>query len=404
MLDICIIGGGASGLTAAVCAAERYAGGEIRVLEKKEDPGKKLAATGNGKCNMTNTKCRGAEQTVKFFSSLGVLTRTDSQGRVYPYSNQAKDVVYALSRQLKTLGVKVETGNPVLELRQTKGGFEVVCQEETITAKKVLLATGGKAGPQFGTTGDGYVLARKLGHSVTRLAPVLTGIQTQGDFRQLKGIRAAAEVWLEKDGLRLAAEQGEVQFNEDGVSGICVMNLSRRIKLDDGESFAQGMRRYRIGLDFLPEMEQEEVKWLLWQRRDIPELTVSDLLLSILSRSLGERLIREAGEDPGEKARDLSPEQIEKIGALLKSWKLPIRGTKGWQHAQCTSGGVALGEVDGETMESRIVPGLYLSGEILDFDGPCGGYNLQFAWETGIKAGRAMAYDLSNTSDKAETR
>lgn len=397
MLDICIIGGGASGLAAAVCAAERYAGGKIRVLEKKEAPGKKLAATGNGKCNMTNIKCGGAEQTLKFFSSLGVLTKTDSQGRVYPYSNQAKDVVYALTRRLKTLGVKVETGSPVLELRQTKGGFEVACQGQTIAAKKVLLAAGGKAGPQFGTTGDGYVLARKLGHRVTRLAPVLTGIQIQEDFRQLKGIRAAAEVWLEKDGSRLAAEQGEVQFNEDGISGICVMNLSRKIKLDDGEAFAEGMKRYQLGIDFLPEMEQEEVKRLLWQRRGIPELTAADLLLSIVSRNLGERLIREAGAEPGEKARDLAPERIEQIGAILKSWKLPIRGTKGWQQAQCTSGGVVLAEVDGETMESLIVPGLYFSGEILDFDGPCGGYNLQYAWETGIKAGKAMALSLRNT-------
>lgn len=402
MVEICIIGGGASGLAAAVSAARRSAGRRVVVLEKKEEPGRKLAASGNGRCNLTNRACPGARDTLDFFSSLGVFSYTDEAGRVYPHSNQAKDVVYALVREAKALGVEIKTGRHVRRLRPLSaknGGFAVEYEGGSLKARKVLLACGGKAGPQFGTCGDGYGLARSLGHTVTRLAPSLTGFKIREELKALKGIRARASVSLKKDESLLAEERGEVQFNEDGISGICVMNLSRFVKLEPGEDFAGGMARYQAALDFLPELDEGETVRLLLGRRQMAELTVEDLLLSLVSAKLKPVLCKEAGLDGARRAASLSEREVERLARTVKSWTLSLEGTKGWQFAQCTAGGVPLEEIGETTMESRLVPGLYFCGELLDFDGPCGGFNLQYAWETGRKAGKAMTDAVSNSSD-----
>lgn len=400
MIDICIIGGGASGLAAAVSAAEQKQG-RVLILEKKQMPGKKIAASGNGRCNLTNRKCSGALETLDFFASLGVFTYTDGEGRVYPNSNQAKDVVYALVRAAKSLGVELKTECTVEKILPLsgRGGFQVRYKGGTLEAKKVLLACGGKAGPQFGTSGDGYGLAKALGHKVTRLAPILTGLETRENLKQLKGVRAMARVGLRKDGKLMAEETGEVQFNEDGISGICVMNLSRQVKLEPGETFAEGIARYQICFDFLPEMDWEETLVLLRRRQNIMELAVEDLFLSIVPSKLKQVLAEKSGLACGTQAALLSEGEVESAARILKSWTLSLSGVKGWNYAQCTSGGIPFGEVNGDTMESRLIPGLYFSGEILDFDGPCGGFNLQHAWETGRKAGKAMANAISNSSD-----
>lgn len=393
MIDICIVGGGASGLAAAVSAARENRGKTICILEKKEKLGKKLAASGNGRCNLTNRACSGVSQTLEFFSSLGVLTRTDREGRVYPYSNQAKDVVYALTRSAELLGVEWKTGCAAEKIRflPEKKGFQISCKDSVLKAKRVLLACGGKAGPQFGTSGDGYMLAKSLGHRVTRLSPVLTGLEIREDMEPLKGIRAQARVGLKKDGKLLATEAGEVQFNADGISGICVMNLSRLVRLEPGEAFADGMARYRIGVDFLPDLSREETADLLKERGKIPGFTVEEMLLSLVPSGLKRLLAQRAGIAPDGRAREISEEKVRKLAEILKSWECTLRGTKGWKYAQCTAGGIALEELDETTMESRLVPGLYIAGELLDYDGPCGGFNLQNAWETGMKAGKAMA-------------
>ncbi len=394
MLDICIIGGGASGLAAAVAAAKEGSGRRICVLEKKPLPGKKLAATGNGKCNLTNRACVGAAETLAFFASIGIFTRTEEQGRVYPYAMQAKDVVRALVERAKDLGVEIRTDCSAQQIRPLEQGFCVDYEGGSLKAYSVLIAAGGKAGPQFGSAGDGYAMAKALGHSVTRLAPVLTGLETAVDISALKGIRVKARVFLKKDGRQIAQEQGEVQFNQDGLSGICVMDLSRSVKLKPGESFAQGMARYRVCVDFLPELDLFQTKKLLMERSDISGLKGEDLLLSVVPDKLRQELVSLAAIPLQQTAKELSSSQCETLAHLLKSWELPLKGTGGWKKAQCTAGGVALEEIHMETMESKLVQGLYFSGEIIDYDGPCGGFNLQNAWETGIKAGKAAARAL----------
>ncbi len=384
MLDICIIGGGASGLAAAITAGRENPDKSILIIEKKETVGKKLSATGNGKCNLTNEKCEGITQTLNFFDSIGVFTRTDEEGRVYPYCLQARDVVYALENAAR--GADIRTGITVEKIEKSVNGFIIKTNKGDFEAAKILIATGGKSAPQFGTSGDGYTFAKQLGHTVSRLAPVLTGIEVKEDLKSVKGVRIKALVKLFKDGTPIEEEYGEVQFNEDGISGICVMNLTRFIKLEEGESFNEGIGRYSVELDMVPEMEAEDLKKMLQRRMAAGVANTGDLLLSIVPDKLRENIMSQHF--------DLQDLDLCKLANDIKSWKLQLKGTKGWKAAQCTSGGVVLDEIDPATMESTLVKGLYFAGEVTDYDGPCGGYNLQYAWETGIKAGKAMANDL----------
>ena len=386
MLDICIIGGGASGLAAAITAGRENPDKSILIIEKKETVGKKLAATGNGKCNLTNKKCENIGDILKFFDSIGIFTRADEEGRVYPYCSQAKDVVYALEKAAEYAGAEIRTGINVEKIEKSEKGFNVKTNKGTFEAEKLLIATGGKSAPQFGTSGDGYTFAKQLGHKVSRLAPVLTGIEVKEDLKSVKGVRVKALVRLLKDGQIVEEEYGEVQFNEDGISGICVMNLSRFIKLEEGESFAEGISRYSVELDLVPEVEADALEKMLQRRMAAGVGNTEDLILSIVPDKLRCSIMTEYSE--------LSEDELCKLANDMKSWRISVKGTKGWKVAQCTSGGVLLDEIDTETMESTLIRRLYFAGEVTDYDGPCGGYNLQYAWETGIKAGKAMANDL----------
>ena len=386
MLNICIIGGGASGLAAAITAGREDPGKSILIIEKKDNVGKKLAATGNGKCNLTNTNCENMDEILEFFDSVGIFTRADEEGRVYPYCSQARDVVYALEKAAGSAGVDTVTDTTVEKIEKTADSFVIKTNKGTFESEKLLIATGGKSAPQFGTSGDGYTFAKQFGHTVNRLAPVLTGIEVREDLKSVKGVRVKALVKLMKDGQPVEEEYGEVQFNEDGISGICVMNLSRFIKLEEGESFAEGISRYSVEMDFVPEVDAADLEEMLQRRMAAGVENTDDLILSIVPDKLRKSIMKDYSE--------LSEVRLCKLTDELKSWKLSVKGTKGWKVAQCTAGGVALDEINPQTMESTLIKGLYFAGEVTDYDGPCGGFNLQYAWETGIKAGKAMANDL----------
>lgn len=345
--DICIIGGGASGLAAAASLSSRF---HTVLLEKNKILGRKIMATGGGRCNITNTACSHCDLTLEFFKSLGMELYHDAEGRYYPYSNQARDVVRVLEDAVRKNGINVLLNRSVSDIRHGSKGFRVTAGKTTFAADKVILACGGKAAPAFGTTGDGYGLARSLGHETTTIYPILTGIEC-GNMQDLKGIRARGTVRLFRENRFLAEETGEIQFTEDGISGICVMNLTMHIKTEKGEPMRQALQKYHLELDLAPDFQQEELR-----RR-----TSS---FGILCYPL---------------AQKVSPE-------MIKHWVLPVTGVKGWKNAQCTAGGIRLEEVDLKTMESRAAPGLYLTGELLDLQGKCGGFNLQNAWETGIRA------------------
>ena len=345
--DICIVGGGASGLAAAASLSSNF---HTVLLEKNRILGRKIMATGGGRCNITNTACEHCDLTLEFFKSLGMELYHDAEGRYYPYSNQAHDVVYVLEEAVRKKGIVIMTESGVTEIRRESDGFRITAGKTSFYAKKVMLAAGGKAAPALGTTGDGYGLARSLGHETTSIYPILTGIEC-GDMRDLKGIRARGKVRLFRKGTFIAEEIGEIQFTEDGISGICVMNLTMYITAEKGVPVRESLKSYHLELDLAPDFSNEEL-----QQRESS--------FGILSHKLSKRV------------------SLENI----KNWKLPVSGVKGWKNAQCTAGGIKLEEVNLKTMESRVVPGLYLMGEILDIQGKCGGFNLQNAWETGIRA------------------
>lgn len=376
--DVCIIGGGAAGLAAA---ASLDIGVRTCIIDKNKILGRKLFATGGGRCNLTNAGCGGASATLDFFALMGLATVCDAEGRYYPYSGCASDVVKVLEDKAQANGCEVLCGCEVTKIERVPEGFFVhVAAGENeragwedakagrIEAGAVLIAAGGKAAPQFGTTGDGYRLARQLGHRVSRLYPILTGIEC-GDLRDLKGIRARGEVTLMKDGVRLASEKGEIQFTKDGISGICVFNLTPLIRAEEGEDPKTAFARYELVLDLAPDFTQEDIQ---------PRQSTFGILCEPLSRRVGK-------------------EQI-------KAWHLPVLGIKGWKDAQCTAGGVDLDQIDMESMESKLVKGLYFAGEILDIQGPCGGYNLQNAWETGRRAAASLKKRFLKTEAERQRR
>lgn len=368
--DVCIIGGGAAGLAAAAALDKNI---KVCILEKNEILGRKIAATGGGRCNLTNDACEQKGVSLDFFASLGLETTCDEEGRYYPYSERAADVVEILTEALGS-NVKIELGFRVAEVEQIirsgeagEGELFVIRgmqkqEEREIVARRVIMAAGGKAAPQFGTTGDGYSILKRLGHEITRLYPILTSIECEEDFSPVKGIRAKAKVSLKKDGISITEEErGEVQFTDKGLSGICIFNLTPHMKIEKGESPAEGIRRFSVKVDLAPDFTAEQIAG----RRDS---------FGIITRRLADFVSHRRS---------------------IKELEFPVKAIGGWREAQCTAGGVPISEVNLETMESNIRKGLYIAGEILDVQGPCGGYNLQNAWETGIKAARAINENLA---------
>ncbi|MDD4200610.1 MAG: NAD(P)/FAD-dependent oxidoreductase, partial [Eubacteriales bacterium] len=363
--DVCIIGGGAAGLAAA---ASFYKNLNICILEKNDKLGRKILATGGGRCNLSNEQAEGYERTIEFFKRLGLEVWKDEEGRFYPYSGRASDVVSILTDAIGE-NFAIMTGFEVKAVSNIKSddphrGRFMISGSETIFADNVIFAMGGKAAPQYGTTGDGYGILKTLGHTITRVYPILTGVECRGtDFSALKGIRARGEVTLLKDGSPLVENTGEIQFTEDGLSGICVFNLTPYIRVEEGESPLDAMEHYEISLDLAPDFSPEEFKTHGERAKAKGKPSGYGLLTGKLATAVGER---------------------------VKDWRIQVTGVKGWRDAQATSGGVVLDEINMETMESKIVQGLYIAGEIINRQGSCGGYNLQNAWETGIKAAEAI--------------
>lgn len=405
--DILIIGGGASGLAASIVAKRTNPKASVLVLEKKGLPGKKLRATGNGKCNLSNVNCRNCRQVLDFFLSLGIVTREDKEGRIYPYNEEAADLADNLIESAKKTGVEFicdadvrnlefadweendyplkVTVNAIFKSPSSKGrNSENKLSEKifNVFAKKVLIATGGKSYPEFGTTGDGYIFARKLGHTLSPLAPSLSPVETRENLKDIAGVRAKSRISLEYKGENIFEEEGEIQFTNYGISGICVFNLSQYLEIPKGTFFESGFKDYEINIDFLPEFSIEEIRKLL--------LSQINPMASLVKKKIAHKIEDISSID----LSSVTDKNVDKIIMHLKKFTLHCKGVKGWKTAQVTRGGVVLEEVDMETMESKILPGIYFSGEVLDYCGSCGGFNLQNAWETGIRAGKAMAADL----------
>ncbi len=390
--DICIIGAGASGCVAAINAKRQNRMLDLCLIEKGNKILRKVIASGNGRCNIANSSCEGIEELLLFFRTIGIFTVEEEEGRLYPYTRQSSSVVRSIKTTFLGAGIEPVLNTAVTDVRRLKnGGFKLITSDdEAYVCKKLLIASGGKAAPAFGTTGDGYIFAKKLGHTVKTLMPVLTAMNCEGDFSEMKGCRAEGEVTLYKNGQPVASERGEMQFTAEGISGICVMNLSRMLKLDMSKGLEAAFREYTVKINFSPETARQKMIWVLKELRELEGISTEDIYMSLLHKSIARRLLRDAGIDLDKQPSELTDDELKRISRIYQDWELQVTGAKGWKYAQCTAGGVSLDEVDPDTMESKLVPGLYFSGEVLDYDGPCGGYNLFNAWTTGLAAGKAM--------------
>ena len=400
--DICIIGGGAAGLACAAEVAKLVPGISIFIVEKNDVLGRKILSTGNGRCNLSNIACPGHEKVLRFFDSIGVITRTDGEGRIYPYSEDAKDVADALTDAVIKSGADVMTGavctscsydedEHLYETQISVKGDDGKQQKEfSIISKRVLLSAGGKAAPKLGTTGDGYRIARKFYHTVTKLAPALTAVETHEDLSSLAGVRAKVRITLISHGGSLFEEDGEVQFTDYGISGICVFNMSRFMEIPEGRTLINGFDDYAVEIDFLPETRDAAA---LVKERIKNGAGTDDVLRSVVKQPVAEMILEKTGGEP------------EMTGWLLKHFMVHPSGVKGWDHAEITRGGIPLQEIKMDRMESKYYPGLFFAGEIIDFDGPCGGFNLENAWETGLRAAAAIADDIeAETTDQEGKR
>ncbi|MEA4964442.1 MAG: NAD(P)/FAD-dependent oxidoreductase [Oscillospiraceae bacterium] len=399
-MRVLIIGGGASGLTAALTAAE-CPDNQVTLLERQARVGRKLTATGNGRCNLTNLHAGpdhyhgqrpdfvrpalenfGVQTALAWFSSLGLVTAAEPSGRVYPFSDQAGSVVDVLRLALEQSGARVETGCETRALTWRDGAFFAETEGQLFTADRVIVACGGVAGGRLGGTDAGYRLLASLGHTRTALYPALVQLRTDpACVRALKGIRTQAAVSLRRGEETLGESQGEIQFAEYGLSGPCIFALSRAVSASAGEITAV--------LDLLPQMEQAALERLLREKAArFPALTLENLLTGVLQNRLGRTVVRFCGLVLDAPLSSLSAAKLHQLAAAVKAFPLPVTGTLGMDQAQVTAGGVCTGEFDPDTLESRLCPALYACGEVLDVDGDCGGYNLQWAWSSGRLAGQ----------------
>ncbi len=405
MKHILIIGGGAAGMAAAIAAARRAPEADVTILERMDRVGKKILATGNGRCNLTNmeaslphfySKDRGALKyalegmepavVLDFFRSLGLMCQEEEEGRVYPYSKQASMVLDVLLQALDGLNIRVECGSAVKEIVRSQGRFAVKTAEgKSYPADGVILACGGKAASKLGSDGSGYALAKAMGHSCTPLYPALVAFKCDmKDHGGLKGIRARAGLTLLAGEKILGEENGEVQFTEHGLSGIPAMQLSGRLSdLRKGETCT-------ALVDLFPHMDHDMLLQELKARKS--QDTLENLLLGTVHKRLAYAVLKSAGLSPlSRPCVTLTNTELRRLANTLKAWPFRVTDTQGWENAQVTGGGIPLREIDLDTMQSLRQPGLYLAGEVLDVIGDCGGFNLHWAWCSGIRAGEAAA-------------
>jgi len=398
--DVIVIGGGASGMISAIAAARK--GSRVLILERMDKIGKKILATGNGKCNYTNKNMdpscyRGEniaicypvlshfsyEQTIGFFQELGILPKI-KQGYAYPFSEQASSILDILKLTLAHLQIDISIGTEVLNLTNQDNRYVIKSANQIYYCKKVILATGGTASEKHGSNGSGYILAKNLGHHIVRPVPALTGLKCKGSiFKELAGIRLEAILTLYLDNKAVCTEQGELQMTHYGISGIPTFQLSRYA--------AYGLAKNQeviVDIDLLPKFSDDDINdYIISQINMAPYKQLEQLFLGLLNKKLNYALIKMTGLKPKATIDTLTKKACQKLSHLIKQFSVSIVDTNGFSNAQVTAGGVSTQEINYLTMESKLNRNLFIVGELLDIDGRCGGYNLQWAWATGYIAG-----------------
>ena len=401
--EIAVIGGGASGLMAAITA--KKSGKEVIILERKDRILKKVLITGNGRCNITNVNANISnyfgknissvenilnrftpQDTMDFFNELGIVCNEENRGKVYPLSGQASSVVDALRFEAEKLGIKIETEFYVRKIEKDGFKFKIYSEDKKkIEAGRVILAAGGQSYPELGSNGSGFELAKELGHSVTKLSPSIVQLKTEkNQVKGLQGIKTDVAVTAYGDNKKICTYDGELLFTDYGISGNVVFNISFVMPLYKNVEFE---------IDFMKKFDYNELYEMLKERKRIlSHLTMENYFNGMINKKLGQFLSKVSGiEKLSKPVKDLNDSDIRKLCTVLKKYRVKILETTGFKNAQVTAGGVSLDEVNTETLESKIVKGLYFSGEVLDVYGECGGFNLQWAWASGYIAGENAA-------------
>jgi len=416
--DVVVVGAGAAGLMAGIRAAER--GRRTLLVEKNRRPGTKILMSGGTRCNLTHaTDARGIveafgaqgrflysalsllgpQEVLQFFETEGVRTKLEREtGKIFPASDKALDVLNALVARLKRSGCTLVNEEPLVELEKTASNFRLVTAKRTLTAENVILTTGGKSYPDCGTTGDGYRWAERLGHSIVPPRPALVPLRTDAAWvTVLKGVTIpdmAVSVVLPdgnqtggkrtKDGV-LARRRGALLFTHFGISGPVVLDVSRVVSEHPHPETLQ------VVCDFLPDMKPERLETeLVAASTRSGKRQVASIVAQWVPHRLAETMFKQIGLDSERRMAEVAKAERTRLVEVLKHLAIPITGTLGFKKAEVTAGGVSLAEVDSRSMQSKLVPGLFFAGELLDLDGPIGGYNFQAAFSTGFLAGASV--------------
>lgn len=402
MYDVIIIGAGASGLMAAAAAASK--GARVALLEHKDDIGKKILATGNGRCNFTNTdmsvnKFHGSKaliknglsqfnyaDTIRFFKELGIPAY-DNAGYIYPNSRQAASVVAAFRMELMRLHVDVKTGINITDIKPAddRTGYCIQTDRGSFKSKRLIIACGLTASPKLGSDGSLFRQIEALGHHIQKPLPALCGFSCDGlNFKKITGVRCDATVASVIDGQMTEQNTGELQLADYGISGIPVFQISSLMSraLDKGQ-------RVEVIIDFLPAFSDDELNGYIKDRSitTTDNRSLNEMLNGLLNNKLLLELIHKSGVSPDKKGKLLTDDDCKSLTRSIKHTAVSVKKPRGVEFAQVCAGGICTKEIDVRTLESKIHPGLYFCGELLDVDGICGGYNLQWAWTSGYIAG-----------------
>ena len=404
--DVVVIGAGAAGLMAAIHAAER--GKRVLLLEKNRKPGVKILMSGGTRCNITHDcdnrgivaaygnpgkflhsalAALSVQQTIQLFEAEGVATKIEDTGKIFPVSNKALDVLEALLSRLKRSGATLVHEESVTDITKTESGLRLTTTARTIDTPCVILTTGGQSFPGCGTRGDGFRFASKLGHTIVTPKPSLVPITIDVPWvNELRGVT------LDDVGMRvfekdkpLSQKRGGFLFAHFGLTGPAPLNISKTISLHPKPGSLE------LELDFLPAKTEAEVdEFLKNESLNSGKKQLASILSEWLPRRLADTVLTLTKQPLDRKASGLAKADRTAIVTAIKRLRIPVRGTLGFEKAEVTAGGVSLDEVDSRTMQSKLVPGLFMAGEVLDLDGPIGGYNFQAAWSTGWLAGRSV--------------
>jgi predicted Rossmann fold flavoprotein len=411
--DVIVVGAGAAGLATAIFTRRRRPGASVLLLDGAKKPGAKILVSGGGRCNVTNTvvterdyrggppaivrrvlRALTVADTVRFFADAGVALHEEPDGKLFPDSNRARDVLDALLHEAAASGVELRPSHRVVSVHTNAGGFRVLSSAGELTAHRVVLATGGMSLPKSGSDGAGYALARALGHTVVATTPALAPLVLPANGRDApaihttwSGISQQVILTLRADGIVAARERGSMLWTHFGVSGPAALDLSRHWLRASLEG-----REIETTADLTPHLDFESLEtFWLQQARQRPRATLATILATQVPAAVADGVLARLGIDPSTTLASVTRENRRRLTHALRAWPLPILDSRGYNFAEATAGGVALQEIDPATMESRCCRGLYLVGEMLDVDGRLGGFNFQWAWSSAAVAARGLS-------------